>query len=61
LANGCEPDWRCTGSRKGLSLPPDLIRRPAPRLQARICLPSMPWLGLFGFAVMMALALSPGV
>ena len=42
-------------------MPPDLIRRPAPRLQARICLPSMPWIKRLGFAVMMALALSPGV
>jgi hypothetical protein len=42
-------------------MPPDLIRGPAPRLQARICLPSMPWLGLPGFAVMIAQALLQGV
>ena len=42
-------------------MPPDLIRRPAPRLQARLRLPSMPWIERLGFAVMIALALLQGV
>ena len=61
LVNHLLPDWRCTRSPKGPSLPPDLIRRPAPRRQARIRLPSMPCLERLGFAVMIALALLQGV
>ena len=34
------------------------LRRPAPRLLARLWLPSMPWLELLGFAVLIALAVS---
>ena len=41
-------------------MPPVQIRRPAPRLQARVRPPSMPWVELLGFAVMIALALSLG-
>ena len=41
-------------------MPPVQIRRPTPRLQARVRPPSMPWIELLGFAVMIALALSQG-